>query len=175
MWNKINYKGIDFLVSDKGEVIRCAFEKKSKTGTTFIQKEKAIKFNPSKYGYLQTTLYKDGKAINFTLHKLVALAFVPNPDNLPQINHKDENKLNNNADNLEWCDATYNINYGTRNKKVHDALAYRTRDNYVFGEKKKIYSVVKDIEKFEEYIKKNKIKEKIYYDNYNRKKKQIDD
>jgi hypothetical protein len=49
------------------------------------------------------SLSKDGKAKPFRVHRLVAVAFIPNPDNLPIINHKDENKLNNNADNLEWC------------------------------------------------------------------------
>lgn len=48
------------------------------------------------------------------VHRIVAMAFIPNPNNLPQINHKDENKLNNDVNNLEWCDARYNNNYGTR-------------------------------------------------------------
>lgn len=56
----------------------------------------------------------------FLIHRLVAQAFIPNPDKLPQVNHKDENKENNCVDNLEWCTATYNINYGTRNKKCGD-------------------------------------------------------
>lgn len=49
----------------------------------------------------------------FPIHRLVAMAFVPNPDNLPIVNHKDENKSNNHADNLEWCTNEYNITYGT--------------------------------------------------------------
>ena len=64
-------------------------------------------------GYYLVTLYKDGKATNKWVHKLVAQAFIPNPDNLPQVNHKDEDKLNNAASNLEWCTAKYNINYSS--------------------------------------------------------------
>ena len=53
---------------------------------------------------------------------MVAETFIPNIDNLPIINHKDENKLNNQVDNLEWCTQSYNINYGNRNKKVINKL-----------------------------------------------------
>ena len=52
------------------------------------------------------------------IHRLVAEAFLPNPENLPQVNHKDENKLNNNVDNLEWCDTKYNLNYGTQKERA---------------------------------------------------------
>lgn len=64
-------------------------------------------------GYKQVILYKEGVQKHFYIHRLVAEAFIPNPDNLPQINHKDENKANNNVDNLEWCDNKYNMNYGS--------------------------------------------------------------
>lgn len=55
-----------------------------------------------------------GKQKTFSVHRLVALTFIPNPDNLPCINHKDEDKTNNNADNLEWCSYYYNNVYGHR-------------------------------------------------------------
>lgn len=55
---------------------------------------------------------------NFTVHRLVAIAFIDNTDNKPHVNHKDENKLNNCAYNLEWCDNKYNMNYGTRNARI---------------------------------------------------------
>ena len=67
--------------------------------------------------YYSVHLCKDGKSKNVRVHRLVATAFIPNPNNLPQINHKDENKLNNNAENLEWCSCKYNQNYGTRKQK----------------------------------------------------------
>lgn len=63
-------------------------------------------------GRLIISLSKDGIKRTYFIHRLVAMAFIPNPDNLPQINHKDENPKNNNADNLEWCTAYYNVHYG---------------------------------------------------------------
>lgn len=65
-------------------------------------------------GYLGVTMHDAShKQHAKAIHKLVAIAFIPNPDGLPMVNHKDENKLNNRADNLEWCDAKYNANYGS--------------------------------------------------------------
>ena len=69
-------------------------------------------------GYLTVDLYSQHQRKNFRIHRLVAQTFLPNPMNLPEINHKDENKQNNHVDNLEWCDSKYNINYGTRSKKM---------------------------------------------------------
>lgn len=69
-------------------------------------------------GYFKVRLCKDGDNKQILVHRLVAEAFLPNPQKLPQINHKDENKKNNCVDNLEWCDIKYNINYGRHNEKV---------------------------------------------------------
>lgn len=70
--------------------------------------------------YCIVTLCKDGKTKNQFIHRLVAQAFLPNIDNLPVVNHKDENKQNNCVDNLEWCTVKYNTNYGTSIERRKD-------------------------------------------------------
>ena len=60
------------------------------------------------YGYAQVNLNRHPKKV----HRLVAEAFIPNPEELPEVNHKDEDKSNNRIDNLEWCTSKYNMNYG---------------------------------------------------------------
>lgn len=67
----------------------------------------------NKAGYYTVTLSNNGKTKKKFVHRLVAESFIPNPDNLPVINHKDENKLNNHVNNLEWCTHEYNLHYGT--------------------------------------------------------------
>ena len=70
-------------------------------------------------GYRSALLYDaDGNKSWIPIHRLVANAFIDNPMNLPQVNHKDENKENNHVENLEWCTNEYNHNYGTRNKRT---------------------------------------------------------
>lgn len=78
---------------------------------------KFLKPCPDKKGYLCVDLYKDGKRKNIKIHRLVAEAYIPNPYNLPQVNHKDEVKTHNWVNNLEWCDAKYNVNYGTGHER----------------------------------------------------------
>lgn len=68
--------------------------------------------------YMDVVLCKGGRSETKLVHRLVAIAFIPNPDNLPQVNHKDENPRNNAVTNLEWCTAEYNSNYGNRNAKL---------------------------------------------------------
>lgn len=69
-------------------------------------------------GYFQVQLSKNDNFRTFKVHRLVATAFVPNPLNFSEINHIDEDKLNNVYTNLEWCDRLYNCQYGTRNKRI---------------------------------------------------------
>ena len=70
-----------------------------------------LKQTINKDGYYQVTLCKCNKKTTYRVHRLVATAFIENANNYPLVNHKDENKLNNNAENLEWCDCEYNTNY----------------------------------------------------------------
>lgn len=79
---------------------------------------KILKPGKDRKGYLRVRLYKDGEWKMYRIHRLVAEAFIPNPLNLPQVNHIDENKSNNNVDNLEYCDCQYNIDY-SRAKPVN--------------------------------------------------------
>lgn len=69
-------------------------------------------------GYSKITVNKERVKKRVFVHVFVAKAFIPNPDNLPQVNHKDEDKTNNRINNLEWCTASYNSNYGTRGERI---------------------------------------------------------
>ena len=80
-------------------------------------KEKILKPNKHGNGYLYVGLWKNEKRKFFLVHRLVAKAFLPNPKGFDQVNHKDENKANNVVENLEFCDAKYNINYGSHNER----------------------------------------------------------
>lgn len=103
-----NFEGL-YQVSNTGKVK--SFRKSSKYG---CQNEYILKPSLANNGYYQVTLYhKDRSKQKFQLHRLVASCFIPNPNKLPQINHKDENPSNNCVDNLEWCTAAYNNAYGT--------------------------------------------------------------
>ena len=82
-----------------------------KVKSIYKQKEKFLTPQKDRYGYLTIDLRKDGKSKRNKLHRLVAKAFIPNPDSLPQVNHKNGNKEDNNADNLEWCTAKENLKH----------------------------------------------------------------
>lgn len=109
IWKDI--KGYEDLyqISNMGNVRSLNY---SRTGKTEILRP------GSDRGYLCVGLCKNGKAKTYRVHRLVAQAFIPNPDELPCINHIDEDKTNNRVENLEWCDHAYNNNYGTRNERV---------------------------------------------------------
>lgn len=77
------------------------------------QKKKILKQQLRKDKYFNVHLFKKGVVKIYFVHRLVALAFIPNSNNYPDINHKDENPANNCVENLEWCTEKYNMNYGT--------------------------------------------------------------
>ena len=102
-WRDIKgYKG-KYQVSNTGNVKSLNY---NNTG-----KEKIMKPQDNGDGYLFVQLCKDGKVKNCRINRLVAQAFLPNPNNLPEVNHKDENSKNNNVENLEWCSRQYNVDY----------------------------------------------------------------
>lgn len=72
--------------------------------------------------YAEVALWKNSSRKLYRVHRLVAEAFIPNPNNLSQVNHKDENKKNNQVDNLEWCSQAYNNMYGTRLERIKQSL-----------------------------------------------------
>lgn len=121
IWKDIEGFENKYQVSNLGRVKKKQTIKKHWLGGDSIVKEKILKLNKHREGYLYAQLIVDGKLIPIGIHRLVAMAFIPNPDNLPLINHKDENKENNCVDNLEWCDKNYNNNYGTRNERISNA------------------------------------------------------
>ena len=76
-----------------------------------VETGRILKPGKDRGGYLLVDLSKNGIRKTVRVHRLVALSFLSNPNNLPEINHRDENRTNNTVDNLEWCTRDYNINY----------------------------------------------------------------
>lgn len=113
----VDIKGFEgrYKISNKGEIVRYAVTDVYKSGKIINRGEKIIKPSISGNGYLKVGLNKDSKFYNKNLHRLLAEHFIPNPDNLPCVNHIDGNKLNNNLDNLEWCTAKYNSKHSFDN------------------------------------------------------------
>ncbi len=119
IWKSIEgYEGL-YEVSNLGNVRSLNWHL---TGTIRV-----LKPRQNGYGYLSVILYKNGKMKKFYVHRLVASAFLPNPQNLPQVNHKDENKTNNSIENLEWCSCKDNINFGTGIKRRAEARRGKPR------------------------------------------------
>ena len=156
-----------------------------------LHKGKVLSPTKDRYGYLTVTLNCNGKSKTIKIHRLVAQAFLPNPDNLPQVNHKDEDKTNNNVDNLEWCTAKYNVNFGTRQERYRNTMLEKghwsglSREEYEkkrYQENKdkrkdsqrKYYQKNKDriCDKVKEYSQKNKEKIREYHHQYYLKKKE---
>jgi hypothetical protein len=90
--------------------------------------KKILKNSKNDKGRYSVELFKNGKSKRLLVHRLVMIAFVPNPDNFPQVNHMDENPSNNMLNNLEWCTPKYNMNYGEVAKTRHSKIDYSTEE-----------------------------------------------
>lgn len=113
IWKDISgYEG-KYAISSYGNIIALNYNREKRAQNRIPRKDKG--------GYLYVNLWKNGISKTFKIHRLVAEAFLPNPNNLPQINHKDENKTNNSVFNLEWCSPSYNSKYGNHSRKVLDS------------------------------------------------------
>ena len=117
IWKAVDgYEGL-YEVSNFGRVKGVDRVIINSDGVKRLWKGRVLRPAKGSNGYFFCNLCKNGKTENKCIHRLVAETFIPNPSNLPQVNHKDENKENNCVDNLEWCDSKYNNNYGSRNKR----------------------------------------------------------
>ena len=89
-----------------------------------LRSNKILKPNNNGIGYFIIQLCKNGKRKNYLIHRLVAEHFLDNPNNLPEVNHKDEDKSNNFVNNLEWCKHKYNMNYKQLQKRQQISKEY---------------------------------------------------
>lgn len=125
-WRDIQgYEGL-YQVSNLGRVRSCdRFIWAEHNKSYSLWKSKIMNPILKGTGYMHIGLYKEGKRTYFGVHRLVAKALIPNPNNLPQVNHKDESRSNNIATNLEWCTAKYNANYGGHNERISKSMTNR--------------------------------------------------
>lgn len=124
IWKDIKgYEGY-YKISNKGRVLSTKRKVKSTRSNTGyrIVNERILKTRIDKYGYVTVILRKFNTDKHFTIHRLVALAFISNPNDYPSINHIDENKLNNIPSNLEWCTVKYNNLYNNRQQQINEKL-----------------------------------------------------
>ena len=133
VWKDIEgYEGL-YEISNLGNV-------KSLVDSNGVAREKILKHIKARNGYLKVDLCKNKTKKHFLVHRLVANAFLPNPQNLPCVNHKDEFRTNNSVENLEWCTHKYNINFGSC---IERSAKSRRNDH---NRSKQVYQYSKDFE-----------------------------
>ena len=150
----VGYEGL-YQVSDKGQIKSLKRYRNNGNGK-YLQKEKILKSYIGKNGYCIVDLYKNGKRKKCLLHRLVAEAFIYNPQNKPCINHIDCHKTNNNINNLEWCTYKENMQEAVKNKLVHTWCGTKFREkhpNYKFRGKWKTQKRVCQYDLSNNYIK----------------------
>lgn len=127
-WKDIEQTGGQYQVSSTGRIKR--LWRITKSGRFY--QEKIIAQAPIYSGYLHAQIYINKKCTTLLVHRIVAKAFIPNPDNLPEINHIDCNKQNNNVENLEWCDRTHNMREASKNGLMTGGqISKRKRPHYI--------------------------------------------
>lgn len=118
IWKPVkNYECL-YAVSNFGRVKSLSRYMNHKSGGKSLLKERILHQATHPKGYMRVALCKNCHENSFPVHRLVAEAFIPNPDNLPQVNHINEIKSDNSVWNLEWCDNEYNCNYGRHNENL---------------------------------------------------------
>lgn len=116
-WRDVkDYEGL-YQVSNLGRV-KSLCRVAGTASKKYTCKERILSPRRQEHNYYSVMLWKDGKSRQFRVHRLVAEAFIPNPNNYPIINHKDENPSNNEMENLEWCTVKYNSYYGSCRDKI---------------------------------------------------------
>lgn len=115
----VGYEGL-YKVSNIGRIMSCERYVNTCGGGKRLLGEKILKPFKCPGGYCEVSLWKNNKYKTTMVHRIVAVAFLNNPNNFPEVNHKDENKENNCIENLEWCTSKYNANYGSRTQKMKD-------------------------------------------------------
>jgi len=113
----VGYEGL-YQVSNLGRIKSYPQKIKTKLGYYRNVESRILSPGTLEGGYKHVALYKNNNNKSWRVHRLVALAFIPNPLDLPEVNHKDENPSNNKIDNLEWCTPKYNSNYGTHIERM---------------------------------------------------------
>ena len=108
----LGYEGL-YVVNSCGVVKSLGRSLTRKDGRSYNREERVLTQHPDTKGYMKVHLCKDGKTKNAFVHRIVAQAFIPNPDNLPQVNHINEDKSDNRVENLEWVTCRENVNHGT--------------------------------------------------------------
>lgn len=132
-WKDIKgYEGL-YRISDKGRVMSVARQIRTGKGALRIYGGKPRSLNTDGAGYRYVDLYKNGRARYVKVHRLVAEAFLSNPRNYKFVNHKNENKGDNRVENLEWCSAKYNRNYGTANERLAAKLSIKVEQLNLAG------------------------------------------
>ena len=117
-WKEIpGYEGL-YEASSLGRIRSMDKTIKTYNGGSYIRAGMEKKPCVNKSGYFRLNLCKDGISKSCLVHRLVAKAFIPNGSNLPEVNHINENKLDNRIENLEWCSYQYNMNWGYHNENV---------------------------------------------------------